>query len=399
MAGMDPLAPVWTAEMPSRPTLVAVHSGFVATGMVTTLLGPLLPVLAARWALSDAQAGALFLVQFAGATVAAILVGGFLPQRGFRFSLTLGSTLMCVGVGALGFGSLPSAVLALFCAGAGQGVAITVSNLFVADANPHRSAAALSLLNFSWGVGAVAWPFLVAIGVRLGHVNALLLALSATLGLIALWMARLPFTVLSKRNLSVPFLPRADRLDLRTFFLFGTMFLLYVGVEGASGGWVASQMKRMTPTTAEMWVLPASFFWGSLMAGRALASIVLRRLREQTLLYIELLLATCGLVLLFFSSTSAAVMAGASLTGFGLSGVFPILVSSLKRTLGDSSSRFAGLHFALGGIGGATLPWLVGVISTASGSLKTGLLVPLFAWLCLGGLILFGPRSSFQRHQ
>ena len=39
--------------------------------------------------------------------------------------------------------------------------------------------------------------------------------------------------------------------------------------------------------------------------------------------------------------------------------------------------------FALGGLGGATLPWLVGFLSTHFGSLKAGLVVPLLGCLTM----------------
>src|SRR3989442_1650438 len=42
-----------------------VHAAFVLTGVMTTLLGPMLPVFSARWSLSDSQAGYLFTAHFA----------------------------------------------------------------------------------------------------------------------------------------------------------------------------------------------------------------------------------------------------------------------------------------------------------------------------------------------
>ena len=52
--------------------------------MATTLLGPLLPLLASRWALSDASAGALFTAQFSGqltATTLSTLITARLGER------------------------------------------------------------------------------------------------------------------------------------------------------------------------------------------------------------------------------------------------------------------------------------------------------------------------------
>lgn len=48
-----------------RLTAVA-YLGFVFTGIVNTFLGPILPLLAARWTLSDLRAGYFFATQFLG---------------------------------------------------------------------------------------------------------------------------------------------------------------------------------------------------------------------------------------------------------------------------------------------------------------------------------------------
>ena len=55
----------FTDNMPHpRAATAVVHAGFVVTGIVTTLLGPLLPILIARWSMSDARAGLFFTLQF-----------------------------------------------------------------------------------------------------------------------------------------------------------------------------------------------------------------------------------------------------------------------------------------------------------------------------------------------
>lgn len=51
----------------ANPVVPLLHIGFVLIGIVNTLLGPILPMLSARWRLDDAGAGALFFVQSAGA--------------------------------------------------------------------------------------------------------------------------------------------------------------------------------------------------------------------------------------------------------------------------------------------------------------------------------------------
>ena len=70
--------------------------------MATTLLGPLLPLLAARWALSDAQAGALFTAQFAGQLTSTTLSTFITARLGERRTLAVGFVLVAVGVAAVG---------------------------------------------------------------------------------------------------------------------------------------------------------------------------------------------------------------------------------------------------------------------------------------------------------
>ena len=77
---------------------VIAHAAFVPTGMVTVILGPLLPLLAAKWSLSDTQAGYLITAQFLGALVGTVASGLFLARLGFRLSMAAWQILMALGV-------------------------------------------------------------------------------------------------------------------------------------------------------------------------------------------------------------------------------------------------------------------------------------------------------------
>jgi fucose permease len=68
---------------------------------------------------------------------------------------------------------------------------------------------------------------------------------------------------------------------------------------------------------------------------------------------------------------------GAVLAGLGLASIFPISVSLFPRWFAESTTTASSPVFASGNIGGAALPWLVGVVSTHTGSLRSGFIVPL----------------------
>ncbi len=80
-----------------------IYATFFVTGVITTLLGPLLPQLAARWSVDDLHAGYLFTSQFAGSFAGTLLSGIILPKLGFARALSLGYFFMAAGVMALEF--------------------------------------------------------------------------------------------------------------------------------------------------------------------------------------------------------------------------------------------------------------------------------------------------------
>jgi len=53
----------------NRKLVLAGQIAFLPTGILQTLLGPMLPILIARWLINDTQAGNLFLVQFLASLV------------------------------------------------------------------------------------------------------------------------------------------------------------------------------------------------------------------------------------------------------------------------------------------------------------------------------------------
>ena len=84
--------------------IVLIHADFLITGIVMTFIGPMLPILAARWSLTDAQSGSLIFVQFFS-SMFGMLVSGLSVQRlGYRTTLIIGSLLMASGMALLASG-------------------------------------------------------------------------------------------------------------------------------------------------------------------------------------------------------------------------------------------------------------------------------------------------------
>jgi MFS transporter, FHS family, glucose/mannose:H+ symporter len=346
--------------------------------MATTLLGPLLPLLASRWALSDAAAGALFTAQFAGQLSSTTLSTVLTARLGEQRTLALGFALVAMGVAAVGVVPGSLGWLAVLTYGLGLGCVLPVTNILVAALAPARAASALSLVNVSWGIGAMVWPLVVTAltGVHPAGPTMLLAVASTAVGVT--WLARPVIEGGGVRTDRSTATRPAPAVPARVVASYAALILLYVGSEIAISGWVAAFARRMA-TGQGAWAYAPTAFWSAQTAGRLLAPLMLRRVSESWLLVSSLVASVIAVLGLSTATSSVGgVIGAAALAGLGVAAIFPLLWAGVTREVAPSRPAAVGPLFAAGGVGGALLPWLVGVVSTGHG-LGTGLLVPLAA--------------------
>jgi MFS transporter, FHS family, glucose/mannose:H+ symporter len=361
-------------SLPAAP----FYLGFVVVGMASVLLGPILPTLSARWQITDLQAGSLFAAEFAASTLGAVLASHF--RRG---CVVFGYAAIAAGLAALALGSYGVALAAFVLLGAGMGAANTATNLIFGAKKtegieqPGERGARLSRLNFFWGLGAVSCPEFVALALRPGTLRLLLLGLS--LCALAVFAAFTP--LLRKRRSSEPANLKpavtGEKLDLPVFALFSLLLFLYVGGETSISGWIATYAYRFNGLSTAHSSLFVSAFWLSIVVGRAAVPLLLRFASELTVLISAVVTALAGIAVLLFPQSTAISLAAVALAGLGCAPVFPLAVARLLAHIGNS--RHAGWIFAICGSGAAVLPWITGLLSAHTGSLRTAFLAPLGA--------------------
>ncbi|HLV87149.1 MAG TPA: MFS transporter [Candidatus Sulfotelmatobacter sp.] len=372
---------------------IAAHAAFVPIGVVTVLLSPLLPTLSARWSLNYSQAGALFPAQYLASTLAVALSGILVARSGFRVAIQIGLLIIAVSLTVLMGGSRLLGIICIVGYGAGLGLAVPAANLLVAEVNPNRRSAAVSLLNFSWSTGAVSCPFLVAAAASSHRVPTLLAIVAGFSVLVVVGIAAIPAAV-REPSVSGMAAGKSWGIDWHHPALIPlvALFFFYVGTENSFGGWIATYASSLGNITPAWAAISSSFFYAALMLGRWIAPLLLRRVEELRLAQGGILLACAGMAGLVMSNTLIGVAVSASTAGLGLAGVYPIAISLLSREFGAAASRVGSLTFTMANVGGACLPWLVGVVSTRSGTLRAGLSVPVIGAVTL--LVLFSRRWS-----
>jgi len=355
-----------------------MHLNFVLSGVLMTMLGPLLPGFMARWHLNDVQAGYLFTAQFVSCGLGMVVSPLLMARFGYRRTILAGLLPMSAGAGCLARAPWLGALAAVFVYGIGFGVATPAANLFAAEANPENRASALTLLNASWGMGAMASPLLVAAAQRAQSVPLFLYALGGAMLALAISLNRVRFRVDRGRAGSERSAPAAWQLwQKRSVIGVAALLFTYVGSETAVGGWVASYARRLDLSSHAFWAMTPTFFWGALLAGRIGAPLLLRRLHETAVATAGLAISTMGIIVMLAARSLTAVVIGTTMAGLGFASIFPISVSMLSHWFRDMASEVGGAIFPVAYLGGAALPWLVGVVSAQTGSLRAGFLVPL----------------------
>ena len=268
-----------------RPLLFA---GFVVTGFVTTVLGPVLPWLTARWGLSDAAAGALFTIQFSGSIIAGGLSGMIIARLGASTTLATGYALMAAGLAGLAFGDRLVGTSAMAIAGIGLGFVVPATNLMVARLTPAHAAAALGAVNLCWGLGAATWPIIVGRFNPVPGVHvALLVAAVLHLAVAArMSVAKFPIHALQD-HADAPPVP----WNWRRLTVYGFCFVLYSGIEAAFGGWITEYTRRLATDSSSMrWETAASAFWGGLAGGRGIVATGVARRVENLAVFAGLVM-------------------------------------------------------------------------------------------------------------
>jgi fucose permease len=382
------------APRASAAAYVALYAGFVVAGVATTLMGPLLPILIARWALNDQRAGLFFTAQFCG-SMAGVASLSWMLKRGYRSTFVCGFLLIACGIAGLNLSQYAFALAAAAVFGFGLGQSLSATNLWVAEVARDR-VAALSILNLMWGIGAVASAPLVMLAQLHGTTATLLYALAACSAVTASVLAALslePQTTAPTQEVGAG---STNSISLRSAVSLAAIFFLYIGSENSVAGWVASLTKRMNSVSGDSWALAPMFFWAGLLAGRALVPLIPLRRSERKLLEAGLLLTAAAISLLLAATTFLAVVASVTAAGLGMAAIYPILIAWMVKAFGERSKQAGSIMFALASMGGATMPWVVGATSTRVGSLRAGLLIPLAGCAAMFALIAIMSEQVFR---
>ncbi len=365
----------------SRRLVLVAFAVFVALGLSAGVTGVAWPSMRTDFSRPVADLGLLLAVGTLGYFVAGLAVGRMTERLGLGIVLTI--AMVAGSASLLGYALVGSWLPLLACAvglGFSGGLIDSAMNTYVALNHDART---MNLLHAFFGIGATIGPVLVAailsrgLSWRTAYVvlaGVELLMLVAVVRVIRGWS-----TGSSTGDETV-----SGQFGASVLTLLG-LFVLYVGIEVAAGQWaysVLTESRGMGEFAAGVWV---AVYWGGLTGGRLLLGAIGDRAAPRTILHLSMFGSVAG-TFLFWIDPAGFGVAGLTLLGISLAGVFPILVALTPSWVGeDRAAAVIGYQISAAAVGGATIPWFSGLVVDASGLESVG---PFFVAIAVAMTVL-----------
>jgi MFS transporter, FHS family, Na+ dependent glucose transporter 1 len=367
---------------------VGYFAAFVALGLTIGTFGPTLPGLAAQTGASLGGVSFLFMARSLGYLVGSSR-GGRLFDRVPGHALMAAALFVMASMMALvplapALWLLAAVLLAL---GAAEGALDVGGNVLLVRVHGGRVGPYMNGLHFFFGVGAFLAPIIVAQvgqGIRLPYWILAVLLLP-----VAGWMLRLPSPNPREKTQETAGL----RADSHLVALIALFLFLYVGAEVSFGGWVYTYTVALKLSGASAAAYLTSAFWGSLTLGRLLAIPFAARFRPRAVLFCDLAgcLVSVGVILLW-SGSFAATVAGTVGLGLSMASIFPTTLTFAERRM-KITGQVTGWFIVGASAGSMFLPWLIGELFEKTGPRAT-MFVIINAMLAAVGVFAVVIRSS-----
>lgn len=332
---------------------------YVAFAMPIAMLGVAWPDMRDMLSRSEAELGVLAGCYGVGRVSTAATSGVVLRALSFGPATLVLALVLAASCAVVSSGpSWPALVAAVAAVGAATGVLESLGGRFLAVSGSVRAA---GLVAGSYGVGATIGPALVAVtDWRLAYVVATLATVAAGAAVAApamRWPADLASHALARvRDQS---LTRRRPSSRAVIVVSLSLFIVFVGVEATAGQWTATFLEESRGLDRWLAGLAVSGFFAGVTVGRLLLGAI--DVPQRVLPW----LASLMVPLLAGVAVGPPRMAPAfvSLAGLALAPVFPMLMATTGRRVGEpQAGQVSGWQLIAGNTGATAMPAMTGLV-------------------------------------
>lgn len=352
--------------------LLLAYVAFIALGMPDGLLGVAWPSIREDFSIPLDAVGMLLPLSTIGYLTSSFLSGPLMSRWGVGKVLAMSCAL--TGVALLGYTLVPAWWMMVslgLLSGLGAGAIDAGLNSYVAS---FFGEGLMQWLHACYGIGITLGPGIMTLtlstlnswraGYRVvgGFQLVMALCFAAT---IAMWSRKTTVSDSDEpKHLTDYKTPMSETMRQPKAWLSALLFFVYVGAEVSLGTWTYSLLVESRGIDPELAGLVAGSFWAMFTIGRLIAGLYAKRAGVDLIVQCATTAAIIGAVILLWNPAEWVSLLAVALIGFSIAPVFASLTSGTSKRVGDQhAANTIGMQMAFSGLGGATIPGLMGVLA------------------------------------
>ena len=331
-------------------------------------------------------------IYFAGFFVVSLLAGYLSDRDGIKNVLIAGCSFILLGGLAFVFSYTATFLLAgALAMGMGGGVIEGMCSALLARLFPDRERFTVNLSQAGYCLGAIAGPFLMGILIPRGVNWRTFFLPIALLGLVnvALFLtSRFP-----ARPQEEPVSLKVAMGTLRQWSVIQLCIVtfLYVLAETGVAGFLNIYLFEFSGAPESISIQSISYFWGVMLLGRMLCSVLPKELGDRKLIFVTMTLGAVSIAFSLFVKGWGSSLACFLMAGFLMSGSWPTTIALTAAGHRHRASTVVGVTVAVGSLGCIVGPPIMGFLFQVA---NPALVMCLPAIPLLGGglVVLHVPR-------
>ena len=361
--------------------LARIYFIFFVFGMMSTVLGAILPSLGDEYGLSQTVRGSLLSAHQLGNLIA-VFASGVLPYAiGRKLNTVLLGSFAAVGLVVITLTGNPLILLPAFLiTGIGRGTMSTITNVVVGE-NAGNKAAGLNLLHAVFAIGAFLSPFMVILFMPTGWRTEPLVIMSIMIIALVLIATSKLSSHRSRKEKDGTGFPSTFTFWINTFIMF-----FYLCCEASMMGWLVTYFGSLGYSAAFSTAMQ-SLLWIMMLAGRLSCAVIAGKVsKNRLILLLGIMLFAFFLLLISPVGTILKVIAVLG-AGLSMSGIYPTTLSTMDRSYNSSTSA-TGICIGTASIGAIIMPIIIGHAADNAGvaagfssiGIPVAIMVMLMAW-------------------